>query len=98
MKDVKRYHQKTFFTKIIDSAIFIFMRMLSLTTILVCCLFIYPMAQENGNDAYTLYKAARVFDGEQMHPAWMVLVKGNRIVAAGNEASIQVPPSAKIIN
>ncbi len=31
----------------------------------------------------TLLKPARVFDGEAMHPGWMVLVRGERIDAAG---------------
>ena len=31
----------------------------------------------------TLLKATRVFDGEAMHEGWSVLVKGDRIEAAG---------------
>ncbi|QOR76464.1 MAG: amidohydrolase family protein [Thermoflavifilum sp.] len=39
----------------------------------------------------------RVFDGERMHTGWWVVVKGNRIVAAGDSAQMQVPGQATII-
>ncbi len=49
-------------------------------------------------DNYTLLKPDRVFDGERMHTGWWVLVKGNRIEAAGEPpGSISAPASAKII-
>ena len=35
------------------------------------------------NDAITILKPARVFDGETMHEGWAVRVKGERIDAAG---------------
>lgn len=34
-------------------------------------------------DSFLLLKPERVFDGEQMHTGWVVLVKGNTIEAAG---------------
>src|SRR5471032_472922 len=40
------------------------------------------------NDAVTILKPARVFDGETMHEGWAVRVKGERIDAAGPEASV----------
>src|ERR1700733_12339011 len=49
------------------------------------------------NDTYTLLKPDRVFDGQQMHNGWWVLVKGNRIEAAGEPSSITAPATAKII-
>ncbi|HXB44924.1 MAG TPA: amidohydrolase family protein [Puia sp.] len=36
-----------------------------------------------------LLKAARVFDGEQMHAGWSILVKNNKIVAAGENLTAQ---------
>jgi imidazolonepropionase-like amidohydrolase len=48
-------------------------------------------------DTYILLKPDRVFDGQQMHTGWWVLVKGNRIEAAGEPASIKAPLSANII-
>jgi len=45
---------------------------------------------DNGNigptkqsDATTLLKPAQVFDGEEMHPNWIVLVRGSTILYAG---------------
>jgi imidazolonepropionase-like amidohydrolase len=39
----------------------------------------------------------RVFDGENMHDGWVVLVDGDRIVAAGGEASVNVDSEASRI-
>ena len=38
--------------------------------------------------------ANRIFDGEQMHTGWAVLVKDNKIIAAGPAAGIRVPAGA----
>jgi imidazolonepropionase-like amidohydrolase len=54
-------------------------------------------AQPKADDNYTLFKPDRVFDGQQMHAGWWVLVKGNRIEAAGEPGSISAPALAKII-
>ncbi|NCD71427.1 metal-dependent hydrolase family protein [Mucilaginibacter agri] len=45
-----------------------------------------------------LLKPDRVFDGQQMHNGWWVLVTDNRIEAVGEAASINVPASAQIID
>jgi imidazolonepropionase-like amidohydrolase len=42
-----------------------------------------------------LLLAARVFDGLEMHEGWAVLVRGERIAAAGPLASLVVPASAR---
>jgi imidazolonepropionase-like amidohydrolase len=42
-----------------------------------------------------LLKPARVFDGEQMHTGWSILVKNNKIVAAGENLTAQ--KDAKVI-
>lgn len=55
-------------------------------------------AQDKSTDTYTLLKPDRVFDGQQMHTGWWVLVKGNRIEAAGESNTIKAPSSAKIID
>ncbi len=44
----------------------------------------------------TLLRPDRVFDGERLHTGWVVLVSGNRIAAAGPEASIPVPEGAVV--
>lgn len=49
-------------------------------------------------DTYILLKPDRVFDGQQMHTGWQVLVKGNHIEAAGEAGSITAPASAKVID
>jgi imidazolonepropionase-like amidohydrolase len=41
--------------------------------------------------AATLLVPARVFDGMEMHDGWAVLVRGERIVAAGPTATVSVP-------
>lgn len=39
-------------------------------------------------DAVTLLKPAQVFDGEEMHSNWIVLVRGNSILYAGDAAEM----------
>ena len=45
-----------------------------------------------------LIKPARVFDGEAMHDGWVVVVRGQRIQAAGPAASVTAPPNAEMID
>src|SRR5262249_21191746 len=40
------------------------------------------------NEAVTILKPARVFDGDAMHEGWAVRVKGERIDAVGAESSV----------
>lgn len=56
---------------------------------ITCCIF----AQ---NDNYILLKPDRVFDGEQMHKDWVVLVKNDTIAAAG-PMKFKLPAGTKII-
>ncbi|AMR31647.1 amidohydrolase [Mucilaginibacter sp. PAMC 26640] len=53
--------------------------------------------QLSAQDAYTILKPDRVFDGNQIHQGWWVLVKGKHIEAAGEPSSMAVPASAKVI-
>ena len=39
----------------------------------------------------------RVFDGETMHPGWVVVVRGDRIIAAGPPAAANAPAGARTI-
>lgn len=48
-------------------------------------------------DKYILLQPARVFDGEKMQEGWWVLVKNNKIEAAGPSQSIKVPAGAQKI-
>ena len=47
-----------------------------------------------------LLKPTRVFDGEsaQLHEGWSVLVRGEKIVAAGSAGEINAPQDAKVID
>jgi len=74
------------------------MKILKLYLILVFSAFSYALAQDKSSDTYTLLKPDRVFDGQQMHAGWWVLVKGNRIEAVGEPNTIKAPASAKIID
>jgi imidazolonepropionase-like amidohydrolase len=68
-----------------------FMKLLPL--LLLLSLFQVCQAQ---NDSFYLFKADRVFDGEQMHNDWVVLVKGNHIEQAGT-MSFKLPANTRII-
>lgn len=48
------------------------------------------------SDNYTLLKPDRVFDGEQMQTGWVVLVKNNKIEAAG-AMTFKLPEGTKVI-
>ncbi len=73
------------------------MKKLNLIFIFVFFSFVYTFAQDKTTDTYTLLKPDRVFDGQQMHTGWWVLVMGNRIEAAGESGTIKAPKSAKTI-
>jgi imidazolonepropionase-like amidohydrolase len=47
--------------------------------------------------ARTLLRPARVFDGVQVHTGWTVLVRGERIEAAGPAAQVGTPPDVRIV-
>jgi len=55
-------------------------------------------AQKPPETVYLL-KPARVFDGEsgQLHDAWVVLVRGEKIEAVGPASGIKVPQDARVI-
>ena len=46
----------------------------------------------------TFITPSRVFDGIEMHEGWSVLVRGERIAAAGPTASISVPANARRVD
>ena len=54
-------------------------------------------ARPEANDAVTVLKPARVFDGDTMHEGWAVRVKGERIDAVGPEASVAAA-GAKVVD
>jgi imidazolonepropionase-like amidohydrolase len=64
--------------------------------ILLSCTYLF--AQHKADDTYTLLKPDRVFDGQEMHTGWWVLIKGNHIEAVGGPSTIAAPSNAKIID
>lgn len=46
-------------------------------------------AQLSFSQSSYLLKPSRVFDGEQMHPGWSVLVKNNKIISVGENIAVE---------
>ena len=64
----------------------------SLVILLLAAATAMPSAQV---PAATVLQPDRVFDGERSHSGWIVVVRGDRIDAAGPAASIAVPAGAR---
>src|SRR5215217_3405980 len=58
--------------------------------------FIFPLLAPGQTDSFYLLKPDRVFDGENMHNDWVVLVHGNKIEQAGAMA-FKLPANTRII-
>ncbi len=56
------------------------------------------MAQTRADTAVYLLRPDRVFDGEKLHPDWVVLVRGRTIEAAGPASDVQVPVAATVFD
>ena len=71
--------------------------------IVLCLSTTFPFTQDKPAnpqpETVYLLKPARVFDGEsaQLHEGWVVLVRGQKIVAAGPPSGVTVPAEAKIV-
>src|SRR5213594_3749032 len=63
------------------------------------CLFVAPVAQTPAPQSYVL-RPARVFDGEsaQLHDGWVVVVRGEKIEAAGPVSSVRISAGARSID
>ncbi len=59
--------------------------------IFLFCISFAGFSQGYREDSFYLLKPDRVFDGEQMHDGWEVLVHKNIIEAAGNASTINAP-------
>src|ERR1700675_2022340 len=46
----------------------------------------------------TILKPAAVFDGQELHAGWAVLVTGDKIVAAGPAAGVAAPSDARALD
>jgi imidazolonepropionase-like amidohydrolase len=49
------------------------------------------------NKNTVLLQPDRVFDGQEMHEGWVVLVEGNLITSVGAKASVKAPKEAQVI-
>ncbi len=61
--------------------------------LLLCCLPLALRAQAPAPAATLLHPAA-VFDGQDLHPGWAVLVEGTKITAVGPAAQLKAPAGA----
>ena len=50
-----------------------------------------------GDTVYVL-RPDRVFDGEQVHDGWIVVVRGHYIEAAGPSSAVRIPAEARVID
>lgn len=57
-----------------------------------------PSAAQAPASSASVLVPESVFDGEQFHAGWSVVVRGERIVAVGPSASIAVPPGARTVS
>lgn len=57
-----------------------------------------PAGKPATTDSFYLLRPEKVFDGEQMHEGWQVLVHGRLIEAAGAAGSFKTPPGTVIID
>lgn len=65
-------------------------------SLFVFCISLLTMSDAQIPDKYILLKPDRVFDGEQMQTGWIVLVKNDSIIAAGN-MSFKLPSNTQVI-
>jgi imidazolonepropionase-like amidohydrolase len=69
-------------------------RLASLAVVLTCIAATIPLVAQSA-PAATVLVAERVFDGQAFQAGWVVVVRGNRIEAAGPAASVKAPPGAR---
>ena len=65
--------------------------------LLLTLLLLLPASNALAQPAAFLLRPARVFDGEALHTGWVVLVRGERIEAAGPAAGVKVPAGAQVL-
>lgn len=68
----------------------------SIITFLFCLFAVHLLGQSSPQA--TLLRAARVFDGDQVHENWVVVVRGEKIERAGPAASVTAPTGARSID
>ena len=76
------------------------MRLRSLFSALFCALAPALLSAQGAPaaDSLLLLRPARVFDGMESHDGWSVLVRGEKIAAAGPAAQVGTPAGARVID
>jgi imidazolonepropionase-like amidohydrolase len=64
--------------------------------LLLGILWLGPFLARAQAPALTLLRPAAVFDGQDLHPGWAVLVEGDRIKAVGPAAQLTAPAGAQV--
>lgn len=72
------------------------MKLTSLPIVIGIVLFVFPFPAFTQTDSFYLLKPDRVFDGENMHTGWVVLVHNNKIEQAG-EMSFKLPANTRVV-
>src|SRR5690349_23645530 len=60
----------------------------------IAFIFFSCVVESSGQSKYLLH-ADRVFDGEQMHEGWSVLVENDKITAVGPTSQVKAPSGVK---
>ncbi|MGI4760285.1 MAG: metal-dependent hydrolase family protein [Janthinobacterium lividum] len=68
-----------------------------LSRFILCCLAVLPALSFAQAPAATLLRPTAVFDGQELHPGWAVLVEGQKITAAGPAAQLVAPAGARTV-
>src|SRR5262245_25159379 len=63
-----------------------------------CVLLSIQLAGQAPTPQPIILRPARVFDGDNVHENWIVLVRGEKIEGVGAAASVTVPPGTRSID
>ncbi|MFB9864335.1 metal-dependent hydrolase family protein [Rufibacter immobilis] len=64
---------------------------------LVLMTFSGSFSQNRPKPETLVLKPSQVFDGQNLHRDWVVVVEGERITAAGPASSVTIPPQARVL-
>jgi len=64
--------------------------------LLLSCLWLGAFLARAQAPALTLLRPAAVFDGQDLHPGWAVLIEGDKIKAVGPAAQLAAPAGAQV--
>jgi len=73
------------------------MKMKSIQSILVLCIFCFSFHSSRGQTIY-LITADRLFDGVEMHNNWGIITEGTKILAVGTKNQLKIPAGSTHID